>query len=356
MTSDITVSTGVQTTPPFAFGGPVCEAKFKQFPHDFVVIERLPFAADGEGPHWLVEIEKTDMNTLDLLDALSRHLKIPRRSVGYSGLKDRFAMTRQFVTVPANNLPEDTVRESADTHWKVIGVTAHRRKLRVGSHRQNAFEITLRDIPDDDKIRKDLELKLDQIDRTGAPNYFGPQRFGNDGANLRKATQFFDGTRKLPRQQHRFAVSAARSFVYNAVVARRVKDGTWNTLLDGEAVSLDGNSSWFDYAKLDDNFQTRLDEFDIHPSGPMWGTGKSPATGEARRVELDAIASLELYTKGLEQLGLKQERRALRQRVSDLTWNFEDDTLTLGFALNKGCFATSVLRELVSCPELLLRG
>ncbi len=341
---------------PFAFEGPVCPIVFKQHPQDFLVIERLPFAADGDGSHWLVDVEKTDMNTLDLLDALSRHFCVPRRSLGYSGLKDRYATTRQFVTLPASKLALEDILASGGDQWRVVGAEAHRRKLRVGSHRQNAFEITLKEVPADSPSRDALAQRLEQIRGLGVPNYFGPQRFGIDGANLRKATQLLEGSRRLPRQQHRFAVSAARAFVFNTVLAQRVKDGTWNSLIDGEAVSLDGSSSWFDFPKLGDDSQSRLDDFDVHPSGPMWGAGELPVSGEARRVELEAVAGLESFTKGLEALGLKQERRALRQRVDELEWSFDESTLRLSFVLNKGGFATSVLRELVSHRELVLRG
>ncbi len=339
---------------PFAFGGPVCSAAFKQNPEDFVVIERLPFTADGDGSHWLIEVEKTDMNTLDLLDAMSRCLKVPRRAAGYSGLKDRYATTRQYVTLPVSTLSLEDVLEAGGDTWRVIGAEAHRRKLRVGSHRQNAFEITLRDIPADDSVRELLAQRLEQTGREGVPNYFGPQRFGIDGTNLRKATQLFGASRKLPRQQHRFAVSAARALVFNTVLAQRVGENTWRVLIDGEAVCLDGSSSWFDYAKLGDNFQSRLGDFDVHPSGPMWGAGALPVTGEALRVELAAVTPFGSYTKGLEELGLKHDRRALRQRVHGLSWEFGENTLRLSFALNKGGFATSVLREVVAHRELVL--
>ena len=341
---------------PYAFGGPACAATFKEQPNDFIVSERLPFEADGEGPHWLVQIEKTDLNTLDMLDALARRFKISRRNIGYSGLKDRFAVTRQFVTVPANDVSVQELEGAYDTHWKVLEVSAHRRKLRVGSHRRNAFSITLGNISQSDNVRDALVQRLENIACNGAPNYFGPQRFGNDGANLRKARQLFEGTRKLPRQQHRFAVSAARSFVFNAVLACRVEDGSWNRLIEGEAVSLDGSSSWFDYARLDENTETRLAQFDIHPSGPLWGSGVPPVSSEAADLEKAAVGPLTLFTNGLEELGLKHERRALRQRVSEFKWTFDETDLVLEFTLAKGGFATSVLRELVAHPALDLKN
>ncbi len=338
----------------YAFGGPVCTATVKQYPRDFVVVERLPFEADGEGHHWLVEIEKTDLNTLDMLDAVARRFNVARKSMGYSGLKDRFAVTRQFITLPSGTITQQALESAADEHWKVIGVSAHRRKLRVGSHRQNAFEITLRQVPQEETVRDALEQRLKNIKGTGVPNYFGPQRFGNDGSNLRKARQMFEQQRKLPRQQHRFAVSAARSWLFNAVLERRVQLNNWNALVQGEAVNLDGSSSWFAHSRLGPADAVRFFEFDLHPSGPMWGAGESPATDLALQIESDAIEAFDSFTQGLAQLGLKQERRALRQHVRDLTWMFENDTLTLRFALNKGGFATSVLRELVSGDGLML--
>ncbi|MFK8030564.1 MAG: tRNA pseudouridine(13) synthase TruD [Gammaproteobacteria bacterium] len=340
---------------PFAFGGPVCTAVLKRDPADFIVIEHLPFEADGEGPHWLLELEKTDLNTLDMLDAVSRSLKVSRKAIGYSGLKDRFAITRQFVTLPAQGLAQEDLAAASGEGWKVLGVRAHRRKLRVGSHRENGFEITLQDVSGDVLTREALERRLTRIGLQGVPNYFGPQRFGHDGANLRKAGQLFTQSRKLPRQQHRFAVSAARSFVFNTVVARRVELGNWNQLVPGEAVNLHGSSSWFGYDRLKETDQARFDALDLHPSGPMWGLGELASADEVRRIELEAVASFDVMTKGLEGLGLKQERRALRLPVSKLEWSFNDaSSLTLRFRLPKGGFATSVLRELVTADGLLL--
>ncbi len=338
----------------YAHGGPICSAAFKQHPRDFVVIERLPFEADAEGHHWLVEIEKTDLNTLDMLDALSKRFNFARKNIGYSGLKDRFAITRQFVTIPRDAVSEDELNNADESSWKVLSVNAHRRKLRVGSHRQNAFEITLRELPQELPVCEALERRLEEIKVCGVPNYFGPQRFGHDGGNLRKARQMFEEQRKLPRQQHRFAVSAARSSIFNAVLAHRVESGSWNQLVEGEAVNLDGSSSWFSHTKLGTDDAERFAAFDLHPSGPMWGAGEPPVTAVALQIENEVIQAHESFASGLAKLGLKQERRALRQRVRDLEWTLDNGTLSLSFALNKGSFATSVLRELVSSEGLRL--
>lgn len=339
---------------PYAFGGPVCAAHFKHEPEDFRVSERLPFSADGEGPHWLLRVEKRDTNTLDMLDELARTLNVQRKAVGYSGLKDRFAITTQYVTVPAASVSAERALGAAGSDWRVGEATAHRRKLRVGSHRHNAFDITLRDIPQREDCRVALTARLEQLKRYGMPNYFGPQRFGRDGANVRKARQLFDGTRKLPRQQHRFAVSAARSSLFNRVLGARLQDQTWNTLLKGEAVALQGSGSWFAYERLTDSDVARVDAFDLHPSGPLWGAGTPAPTDDALHTELHALEGQAAFMQALEALGLKHERRALRQPLGELTWQFQNDTLSLQFVLAKGSFATSAVRELVRHVELEL--
>ena len=144
-------------------------------------------------------------------------------------------------------------------------------------------------------------------------------------------------------------LSAARSELFNRVLAARVEAGTWNSALDGEVWMLDGSRSVFGPEALTDALQARLDGFDIHPTGPLWGEGELRSGDVAREVELAAMQgdSATRLRNGLERAGLKQERRALRLQPSELRWQWLDDAaLELRFALPPGCYATTVLREL----------
>ena len=144
-------------------------------------------------------------------------------------------------------------------------------------------------------------------------------------------------------------LSAARSELFNRVLAARVQTGSWNGALDGEVWMLDGSRSVFGPETLTNELQARLAAFDIHPSGPLWGEGELRSAEVAREVELAALQgdTATRLRNGLERAGLKQERRALRLRPQESTWRWRDDgALELAFALPPGCYATTVLREL----------
>ena len=336
----------------FAFGEPATAAGFKTQPDDFRVAELLPFEPEGDGPHFLFEIEKRDVNTLDAVSQVANTLGVSRRQIGYSGLKDRFAVTRQWLSVPADGVDAARLEHMSTAQWHVRQVARHRRKLRVASHRHNRFEITLRQVANTGQQRDEVDNRLDTISRLGVPNYFGPQRFGNDGANLRRALALFEKRQRRGRTQERFAVAAARAFLFNLIVSTRVADASWNRLIDGDAVMLNGSNSWFPVDRLGAGDEQRVLDQDLHPSGAMWGCGERITTGEAGAIEARAAEAVDQLAAGLEQRGLKQERRALRLSVRDLSWQWQDRNVQLVFVLTKGGFATAVLRELVSHPLL----
>jgi tRNA pseudouridine13 synthase len=195
----------------------------------------------------------------------------------------------------------------------------------------------------------------------GAPNYFGPQRFGRGGCNLDRAAAWMQsGVAPRSRAERSFALSAARSLVFNAVLARRVEAGDWSQLAPGDLAMLDGSASHFPISTLDEELQRRASEFDIHPSGPLWGRGLPATQGQALLHELAVARELAPVTELLAGQGLSQERRALRCAVRDLAAEHDADihgcgNLTLSFFLGRGQFATAVLREICefeAFPEL----
>jgi tRNA pseudouridine13 synthase len=205
--------------------------------------------------------------------------------------------------------------------------------------------------------RDGLIRRVDEIRVRGVPNYFGEQRFGHGGDNIVQARAMFAGT-ETPRDRKLQGIylSAARSLLFNEVLARRVMDGTWDRLLDGEAVILNGRRSFFPADPADPELERRLAEGDIHPSGPLWGHGESPAQGRALALELAVVQEYEDIRAGLEQAGLEHERRALRVIPSDLeAEGLDAATWRLQFSLPAGCYATVVLRHLasLSLPEAL---
>ena len=332
----------MSTVLPYAHGGPPIAAAMRREPADFRVDEILGFEPSGSGEHVFLDIEKTGANTEWVARQLARELGLAPVSVGFSGLKDRHAITRQAFTVHLGAKPEPDWNALAILGVRVLGATRHARKLKRGAHRGNRFVIVLRDVRGE---RGRVDDVLAAIRSDGVPNYFGEQRFGRDDGNLALARQLFSGTR-LPREKHGIALSAARSELFNAVLAHRVVDANWNHALDGDVFMLAGTHSVFGPEPLTDEHVQRIKAFDIHPTGPMWGRGELRSSGAVRAIEEAAIDAQSDLAQGLEKAGLEQQRRALRLAARDLDASWSGDDLTLSFALESGAFATVVVREL----------
>jgi tRNA pseudouridine13 synthase len=338
----------LSTTPaslllPHAHGGSPLGARLRATPEDFEVEEILGYAADGTGEHAFLWVEKCGHDTQWVVRELARFADISPVGVGFAGLKDRHAVTRQTFTVhlPGREDPD----WSAFPHEgvRVLDSTRHRRKLKRGALAGNRFLLTLRDVQGD---RIAAERVLEAIRTRGVPNYFGEQRFGRSGGNVDRARAMFAGKR-VDRRTRSLLLSAARSQLFNDVLAGRVEDDCWDQSLAGEIWALAGSRSWFGPEPFNEKLEQRLAAGDIHPSGPLWGRGDTPAMQDAgTRERAVADAEPELVA-GLVEAGMDQERRALRLLPQQLAWDWLDDTaLQLRFALPAGSYATVVVREL----------
>lgn len=365
---------------------PLAQATYKAHATDFVVNEILPLDFTGEGEHLWLHIEKLGMNTAYLAKLLSEWAEIPLRDVGYSGLKDRHALTTQWFSlrIPKKQLPESEfapVDISANESLTILAQQWHNKKLNRGTHKANQFIITLRDIQFADlevtASEQDLSAKqsdksaveqhLANISTTGVPNYFGPQRFGRNGNNVREALALFarpapesrpqpkkSKRKQAPREQNSMELSAARSLIFNEILAARVRDGSWTTGLAGEVFNLDGSGSIFASEAIDETLQTRLASGDIHPTAVLWGVGNDKISGAAAAIENEIVQNdplLHQLATGLEKRDIKAQRRALRLPIEGLSWEWQDidnePILVLSFTLTTGSFATSVLSSLV---------
>ncbi|MFT4255724.1 MAG: tRNA pseudouridine(13) synthase TruD [Pseudoxanthomonas sp.] len=330
---------------PRAFGESVLTAKIRSTPEDFRVEELPAFTPTGEGEHLLLTLEKRGQNTAFVAKALAKWAGIPEMGVSYAGLKDRDAVTRQWFSV---HLPKKIAPDFAALN--IEGVTLiehvwHNRKLPRGALAGNRFVLVLREVAGE---REAIDARLAGIATRGIPNWFGEQRFGHDGGNIAKALAMFGGKR-VKRDERSIYLSAARSELFNRVLAARVAGDNWDKPLDGEVWMLDGSRSVFGPEPFNDALAQRLRAFDIHPSGPLWGAGELRSRDEARRIELAAIEdeTAQRLRTGLEVAELKQERRALRLKVAGLAWEWPDaTTLRLSFALPPGSYATALLHEL----------
>jgi tRNA pseudouridine13 synthase len=331
--------------PPRAYAAPVLRGRIRVGPDDFQVVEQLGFTPDGEGEHWLVQVRKTGRNTDDVGKWLAGYAGVHPREVGFCGLKDRHAVTTQWFSL---RQPRGTPAwgQAGSDGIEILDWQRHRRRLRRGSHRGNAFRIVLREIHGD---RDRLAERLALIRARGVPNYFGLQRFGHHGDNLPRAWAMLHGGRRRPsRQQRGLNLSAARSALFNAVCAARVGDGTWERVLEGEEAMLDGSRSRFPVDGVDSDLEARAKDLDLHPTGPLWGRGERRVQGLAKSREDAALDPWRPWCEGLEHAGLEQDRRPLRMCVRELALEQSTpEAVTLGFVLGRGEYATAALREIV---------
>jgi tRNA pseudouridine13 synthase len=333
-------------TLPFAYGMPQCDGVIRSIPEDFRVDEIPAFEPDGEGEHILLHIEKRDSNTDWIAGLLARCADVSRADVSYAGLKDRHAVTRQWFSIRLAGKPEPDWQSIESDECRILDSARHSRKLRIGAHKGNRFTIRVRSFQGD---VDGLKAALDAIALHGVPNYYGEQRFGIRDSNLDSARALFNGElKRVKRQKRGFYLSAARSFLFNQVLAARVTANTWNKPLAGERMMLAGTRSNFLAEEIDDLLLDRHHRMDVHVSGPLWGRGETMVSGEVAELEQEVLAALDFWCKGLEQFGLKMERRALRMPVSSLEWSLEGELLDWAFTLPKGCFATTVLRECIN--------
>jgi len=324
-----------------AHGTPDVQGHIRQSASDFEVTEILDYELSGDGEHDYLWLEKEDANTAWVAGRLARHAGIRESDVGFAGMKDRHALTRQWFSVRRPT--------SAGSNWnsfdlpaiRILKEARHDRKLRRGAHSGNKFRIALRNVNAPEAM---INERLQRVRASGVPNYFGAQRFGRDGSNLQMASDLFTGKR-MSRNKRSIALSAARSFLFNHILQQRVLDGSWNRLIPGECACLDGSNSIFVVEELDRELQQRCEEMDIHPGGALWGKGEAACRGAILSLERSAVAPFSEYREGLEST-MQQSRRALRLAVRDLKWQMEAQTLWLDFRLTRGGYATAVLREI----------
>lgn len=304
----------------YAHGEPIRSAGFRSRPSDFQV-EEIGITPEGEGEHLYLYIEKEGQNTHWLAEQLADFLGVKKMDVSYSGKKDRHAITWQWFSayLPGGDISfdEDAFIAQIQAPVKIHKVTRGQKKLRLGSHSHNRFKILLRDLELDEL----LETRLNAIKHLGVPNYFGEQRFGREGNNLRLAENWASGREEVRNRNLRgMVLSAARSWLFNLVLQRRVEADNWQQAISGDT--------------------------EEQASGPLWGRGRSLVDGETLELEQTVLQDYAHWCDFLEHRGLQQERRPLRIDLNDLCWEQRDENIELAFSLASGQFATSVLREI----------
>jgi tRNA pseudouridine13 synthase len=302
---------------PYVYGSPAGTGIIRSKAEDFVVKENLAFEPAGVGEHVFLQIEKTGENTDYVARQLARFANVRQRDVSFAGLKDRHAVTTQWFSVwlPGKADPDWTQFETDS--MKVLQTVRHARKLKRGVLSGNSFKLTIRDWQGDkDKTIQQFEA----MEANGIANYYGPQRFGNEGQNVNKALAMFAGA-KAGREQRSLYLSAARSYLFNQILACRVTQKNWNQPVAGDTYQFDLSHSCFKSELPDTEIIRRLTIKDIHPTGALWGKGDAGVSADTLNLEQDIIDIYPLLAQGLIACAVDKDRRALRVNVQNLRYN-----------------------------------
>jgi tRNA pseudouridine13 synthase len=312
---------------PNAYPASGASATLKLLNEDFIVTELPLQLPSDEGEHIWLDIEKNGANTAFVAKALAEAAGVQERDVGYAGLKDRYAITRQWFSIylPKGETPDLTLLQHPE--FKVLSQSRHLKKLRPGDLQGNRFRTVLRDVAGD---RDAIEANLKAVASQGVPNYFGAQRFGFEGGNVEQGRSMLAREIRVRNPKKKgIYLSAVRSFVFNEVLALRIQQGLWGQTLPGDVMDEAGR-----------------------PTGPLWGRGRVITTDQAQALENGVAGRHATLCDGMEHAGLDQQRRALVARPVDMSWEWpQAHQLVLTFSLPAGTYATSVLNEILSTKE-----
>lgn len=310
---------------------------------DFVVKEQLGYDMSGDGEFVALKVRKTDCNTLFVGEQLAKFAGISARNMSYAGLKDRKAVTEQWFSLQMPGQPTPDFSQFSLEGVEILEVTRHQRKIRIGSLQGNHFEILLRNAKETDE----LKVRLDFLAKNGFPNYFTEQRFGRDGNNLTQALRWANGEIKVKdRNKRSFYLSAARSEIFNLIVAKRIELGLAQQVLHSDILQLNGSHSWFMVDESGDlaQLQQRLAQQDVLLTAPL--------IGEEEKNEVDfeheIFAQHQALFALMRQERMKAARRPILMQPQQFQWQFEPNGLRLQFALPAGSYATALIRELVN--------
>lgn len=333
---------------------------FNPSPRDFTVEEIPLYDFTGKGEHLILKIRKKEMTTWEMLDVLSNHLGIRRRDISYAGLKDKHAMTIQYISLPAKL--EAKLSSFSHEKIKILDTTRHNNKIRVGHLKGNRFEIRLKKVLGVQKDKLDSVLKW--IKQNGVPNYFGNQRFGTNGTNWEEGKKLLEGTLKMrDRKTREFLMGAYQSYLFNKWLAKRMElnlllekfsETETETLLSLPQGSLKGVKSQPNFFKLLEGdlmmhypygklFEAtdpkaeaeRFATKDTAPTGLIPGTKTKRAAGTAGLLEKMFDEEIKLY--GARRYAWVQVTEIGKQYVEEKA-HYE-----LSFVLPKGSYATNVL-------------
>lgn len=318
---------------------------------DFRVDEIAAYEPSGEGEHVYARIEKRDMTTPFAVDRIARALRVDARDIGYAGLKDRHAVTTQWVSLP--RVDPAAVEALAIDGLRVLAVSRHKNKLRTGHLHGNRFTLRVTGLGDVSLAIQSASVIATELRVSGCPNYYGAQRFGREGDNAERGLAWLRGASSAPRQhfERKLFASAVQSMLFNRYLALRVEAGELARYIPGElAMRHPTGGPWrVDPAEA----QALYDARQASGAGPMFGTRMLKSEGEALAREEAVLAAASLTLDDFARardLG-EGTRRPVRMIVDDLSVEADGDAVKLAFSLPAGGYATALAREVMKGAE-----
>ncbi len=319
-----------------------CGGVIRKTLQDFVVSEVPAYLPSGEGEHLYVYLEKRGLTTREVFDHLHKVMRIPEKSIGVAGLKDKHAVTRQWISIPLRyreRLPQ--LEELAGV--AILDTGIHKNKLGVGHLRGNRFVILIRDIfPQGYETAQKVIARLTE---SGVPNYYGPQRFGLGGQNAVRGYQLVKTGKGRGRPWlKKFLIGSLQSLLFNDWLALRLERSLFDRVVRGDIAKK--HETRGEFIVEDPEKETpRARSLEISATGPLHGRKYFEAQDQARDIEDEILQKYELSREMFS--ARKGARRALRFPLEEVSLSREGDSLRLDFFLPKGAYATAVLREIM---------
>jgi tRNA pseudouridine13 synthase len=332
-------------------------------PEHFLVEEIALYSPQGDGQHLYVNLTKVGVTTKEVQEQLARLFGLRQSEVSFAGMKDKHARTTQTFSLNVGHRPpgtgeqylaDATQRIRDNLNVEVNWADFHRNKLRLGHLIGNRFVITITHVEQDlDEAVARAQAIVQEMARTGVPNYFGPQRFGATGSNVRQGMAMLLGERnKSARWLRRLLVTAYQSYLCNRYLARRVEMGAFRHLLAGDVAKKHATGGMFSVEDVATE-QPRYEAQEISFTAPMYGSKMWAATDAAGELEAAVLAESPVTLAHFDTFGIEGTRRLGRLLLPDCVVEANEALrgVTISFSLPKGAFATTILREVMKVDE-----
>ncbi len=338
-------------------GLPGVGGRLRATPAHFVVEEVPLYPPLGQGQHLYVNITKEGMTTREVQQRLARLFQVSNRAVGFAGMKDKYARTTQTLSIQVGHVPPEFPEEAAQRIARELPVTVnwarlHRNKLKKGHLLGNRFTIVVSQLdlsPDEAMARAQAIVQV--LRARGLPNYYGPQRLGLDGDNVRRGLELLLGRRRLKdRWLRSLLLASVQSYLCNRYLAYRLEMGWFDRLLAGDIAKKHATGGLFEVRDVQAE-QPRYTAQEISFTAPIYGPKMWEAQAEAGELERRVLAESGLSLQELGAAGLTGTRRLGRLLLEELTVEPHPEGLQVAFFLPKGAFATTVLRELMKVDD-----